>query len=113
MDTDTKVLVQSNFLAFAMKAFASLNQGQSLSASLILTCWPTSWPASLAGEIKRLIVSLPPRHGKTFMGSICLAAWILAHNPSAKILLLSYGQDLADKIARSIRNILRSQVVPA
>jgi predicted phage terminase large subunit-like protein len=60
------------------------------------------------GELKRLVVSLPPRHGKTFMGSICLAAWILAHNPSAKILLLSYGQDLADKIARSIRNMLKS-----
>jgi hypothetical protein len=41
---------------------------------------------------------MPPRHGKTFMGSICLSAWILAHDASAKILVLSYGQDLADKI---------------
>ncbi len=107
MDTDTKVLVQSNFLAFAMKAFASLNQGQSLKRKPYLDLLADKLASVSTGEIKRLIVSLPPRHGKTFMGSICLAAWILAHNPSAKIVLLSYGQDLADKIARSIRNILR------
>ena len=51
---------------------------------------------------------MPPRHGKTFMASICLSAWILAHDASAKILVLSYGQDLADKIAYAIRAILRS-----
>ena len=102
MDTDTKVLVQSNFLAFAMKAFASLNQGQSLERKPYLDLLADKLASVSTGEIKRLIVSLPPRHGKTFMGSICLAAWILAHNPSAKIVLLSYGQDLADKIARSI-----------
>jgi len=107
MDLETKVLVQSNFLAFAMKAFASLNHGQSLERKPYLDLLADKLASVSTGEIKRLIVSLPPRHGKTFMGSICLAAWILAHNPSAKIVLLSYGQDLADKIARSIRNILR------
>ena len=30
-----------------------------------------------------------------------MPAWILAHRPSAKILILSYGQELADKIAYS------------
>jgi hypothetical protein len=43
------------------------------------------------------------------MGSICLPAWILAHNPSAKIVILTYGQDLADKNAYAIRSILRSE----
>ena len=53
-------------------------------------------------------MSLPPRHLKTFLASICLPAWLLAHRPSARILILSYGQELADKIAYSIREILRS-----
>jgi hypothetical protein len=51
---------------------------------------------------------MPPRHGKTFLGSICLSASILAHNPSAKILVLSYGQALADKIAYAIRAVMQS-----
>ena len=98
MDTDTKVLVQSNFLAFAMKAFASLNHGQSLEREPYLDLLADRLARVATGELKRLVVSLPPRHCKTFMGSICLAAWILAHDPSAKILLLSLwpgpgGQD--------------------
>jgi predicted phage terminase large subunit-like protein len=54
------------------------------------------------------VVTLPPRHLKTFLASICLPAWLLAHCPSARILILSYGQELADKIAYAIREILRS-----
>jgi predicted phage terminase large subunit-like protein len=54
-------------------------------------------------------VALPPRHLKTFLASVCLAAWILAHDPSARILIVSYGQELADKIAYDIRTILQSE----
>ena len=61
------------------------------------------------GKIKRLVISIPPWHLKTFLGSICLPSWILAHNPSAQILLISYGQEPADKIAYSIRAILQSE----
>jgi len=109
MDKTTTLLIKTQFLAFAMKAFATLN-GRSLGGD------PDPYLRLLAerlgrvarGKVRRLVVSLPPRHAKTFMGSICLSAWILAHKPSARILLLSYGQDLADKIAYSIRKIMRS-----
>ncbi len=108
MDFNTKQLIKTRFLAFAMKAFATLNHGRSIGREPYLELLAYSLERVATGELKRFVVSLPPRHCKTFMGSICLAAWILAHDPSANILLLSYGQDLADKIARAIRNILRS-----
>jgi predicted phage terminase large subunit-like protein len=108
MNIDTKKLVQTEFLAFAMKAFATLNKGCSLGKDKYLKLLAKELTRVAAGETKRLVVSMPPRHGKTFMGSICLSAWILAHNASRKILLLSYGQDLADKIAYDIRAILQS-----
>jgi hypothetical protein len=63
----------------------------------------------LTGDSKRLIVNLPPRHFKTWIGSVCLSAWILGRDPSAKILIVTYGQELADKIAHTIRGILRSE----
>jgi predicted phage terminase large subunit-like protein len=108
MDNDTKKLVQTEFLAFAMKAFAYLNKGSDLGQDKYLKLLAERLARVAAGKTKRLVVSLPPRHFKTFMGSICLPAWILAHNPSAKIVILTYGQDLADKIAYAIRKILRS-----
>jgi hypothetical protein len=108
MNIDTKKLVQTEFLAFAMKAFAVLNKHGRLGNNKYLKFLAAELTRVVAGETKRLVVSMPPRHGKTFMGSICLSAWILAHNPSAKIIILTYGQDLADKIAYAIREILRS-----
>jgi predicted phage terminase large subunit-like protein len=108
MNIDTKKLVQTEFLAFAMKAFATLSKGRSLGNDKYLKLLAQTLTRVATGDTKRLVVSMPPRHGKTFMGSICLSAWILAHDASAKILVLSYGQDLADKIAYAIRAILQS-----
>ncbi|HVI12230.1 MAG TPA: hypothetical protein VM822_05110, partial [Pseudolabrys sp.] len=108
MNINTKRLVQTEFLAFAMKAFATLNKGRRLGNDKYLKLLAQTLTFAATGETKRLVVSMPPRHGKTFMGSICLSAWILAHDASAKILVLSYGQDLADKIAYAIRAILQS-----
>jgi predicted phage terminase large subunit-like protein len=108
MDIETEKLVQTEFRAFAMKAFAGLNKGKKLGNDKYLKLLAQELTDVAAGNIRRLIVSMPPRHGKTFMCSICLSAWILAHQPSAKILVLSYGQDLADKIAYAIRAILQS-----
>jgi hypothetical protein len=112
MDIDAEKLVQTEFLAFAMKAFATLNKGRSLGHYKYLQLLAKELTQVGAGETKRLVVSMPPRHCKTFMGSICLPAWILAHNPSAKIVILTYGQDLADKNAYAIRGILRSEWFP-
>src|SRR5258708_5550038 len=109
MNNETKELIRTEFLAFAMKAFSSLNKGRSLDQDKYLKLLAERLTRVAEGETKRLVVSMPPRHCKTFMGSVCLPAWILAHNPSAKIVILTYGQDLADKNAYAIRNILRSK----
>jgi hypothetical protein len=109
MNSETKKLIETKFLAFAMKAFATLNKSRSLGNDKYLKLLAQKLTRVAAGETKRLVVSMPPRHCKTFMGSICLPAWILAHNPSAKIVIMTYGQDLADKTAYAVRDILRSE----
>lgn len=109
MHSKAEKLIKTEFLAFAMKAFASLNKGKSLGKDPYLKLLAERLTRVVAGKTKRLVVSLPPRHFKTFLGSICLPAWILAHNPSAKIILLTYGQDLADKNAYAVRDIVRSE----
>jgi hypothetical protein len=100
--------IRSSFLAFAIKAFAQLYLGKELVVHPYVKLLACHLEAVATGKRRRLVVSLPPRHLKTFLASICLTAWILARRPSARILILSYGQDLADKIAYAIREILRS-----
>jgi len=44
-----------------------------------------------AGHIRRLIISLPPRHLKSHLASVAFPAWCLGHEPSAEILCVTPG----------------------
>jgi predicted phage terminase large subunit-like protein len=57
---------------------------------------------------KRLIINLPPRSLKSITVSIGAVAWLLGHDPSKQVICASYGQDLADKLARATRTIMGS-----
>ncbi len=60
------------------------------------------------GDISRYVCNLPPGHGKTFVFSMTLPAWLLGHKPSARILIVSYGEDLATDSSRKVRAILQA-----
>jgi predicted phage terminase large subunit-like protein len=47
------------------------------------------------GEIKRLIINMPPRYGKTELAIKMFIGWCLARRPSSKFLHLSYSDSLA------------------
>ncbi len=47
------------------------------------------------GDIKRLIINIPPRYGKTELAVKCFIAWCLAKNPQSKFIHLSYSDNLA------------------
>jgi hypothetical protein len=58
------------------------------------------------GQIRRLIVNVPPRYLKSLLGSVAFPAWCLGRRPGTQILCVSYAQDLADKLARDCRRII-------
>jgi predicted phage terminase large subunit-like protein len=60
------------------------------------------------GELLRLILCLPPRHGKSLLASIHFPAWYLGRHPERYVITASYGQELADDFGRRVRNILTS-----
>jgi len=47
------------------------------------------------GEIKRLIINIPPRYGKTEIAVKMFIGWVLAKKPTAKFIHLSYSDSLA------------------
>ncbi len=60
-----------------------------------------------AGHKPRILVTMPPRHGKSEMISHWLPIWILEHDLSAEVLLCSYGADFAASWGRRVRNTIR------
>src|SRR3990167_4240687 len=64
--------------------------------------------AFVRGDIKRLMVFQPPRHGKSEHVSRRLPAFILGRNPNAKVITTSYSQDLASAMNRDVQRIIDS-----
>lgn len=55
----------------------------------------------------RIIISAPPRHGKTELISIGTSTWVLENFPRKNVILTCYGADLAEQAGRRVRDILQ------
>jgi predicted phage terminase large subunit-like protein len=58
------------------------------------------------GELKRLIINMPPRHTKSEFASWLLPAWFLGRFPGKKIIQCSNTQDLAAGFGRKVRDLI-------
>lgn len=58
------------------------------------------------GEIDRLMIFMPPRHGKSELASKRFPAWCLGRNPQRQIIAASYNSDLANDFGRNVRNLV-------
>lgn len=106
-----KSALRSDFLLFARKALREVDAIK-LSEEPYLKYLAREFDQFAAGETRRLLVNLPPGHLKTSLGSVCLAAWLLAHEPSLRIIVVSHTEHLSKSIARKIRSILRAAWFP-
>jgi len=62
------------------------------------------------GEIKRLIINMPPRHTKSEFASYLLPAWFLGRFPGKKVIQTSHTAELAVGFGRKVRNLVDSEV---
>lgn len=58
------------------------------------------------GEIDRLMIFMPPRHGKSELASKRFPAWCLGRDPMRQIIAASYNSDLANDFGRNVRNLV-------
>ncbi len=61
------------------------------------------------GEIKRLIINMPPRHTKSEFASYLLPAWMVGRNPKLKIIQATHTGELAIRFGRKAKNLIDSQ----
>jgi len=61
------------------------------------------------GEIKRLIINMPPRHTKSEFASYLLPAWFLGKFPHKKVIQTSHTAELAVGFGRKVRNLVDSE----
>ena len=61
------------------------------------------------GEVKRLMIFVPPRHGKSELGSIKFPAWYLGRHPEKEVITSSYSAELAQDFGYKTRNLVNSE----
>jgi len=60
------------------------------------------------GELKRLIINMPPRHTKSEFASYLLPAWFLGRFPDKKIIQTAHTAELSVGFGRKVRNLVDS-----
>lgn len=61
-----------------------------------------------AGELKKVMVSMPPRAGKSYITSL-FCAWMIGKHSDGAIMRNSYAADLAEKFSYDIREIIQKE----
>ena len=100
-------IVRNDFHFFTQRVFASLNPGKQFldnwhfqaMCHALYQCW--------RGDITRLIITVPPRYGKSMCGSIALPAFALGHDPTQRIIVVSYGSNLSTELSNAGRGLLK------
>lgn len=99
---------RQSFSTFVQKCFYELNPSEKFINGMYIDLLCNQIQSMIEGENQKLIINLPPRYLKSVICSIALPAFILGHNPSAKIMCISYGEDLASKLATDCRTIMET-----
>jgi len=103
-----RYFLRRDLMSFAQAAFYYLNPGAVFMPAPHLELIAAKLEACARGEIKRLIINLPPRSLKSHMISVCFPAFLLGLHPAIRIVCASYGQELAEKFARDHRKLMSS-----
>jgi predicted phage terminase large subunit-like protein len=101
---------RQHFPLFLIKAFETLHPGDPpLELAWYLQAICHSLAEVRAGHQRRLVVTVPPRHLKSVTASVAFVAWVLGHDPKAKIMVASYSHDLARLHSNQTRTIMESE----
>lgn len=60
------------------------------------------------GTLRRLTIAAPPRHGKSLITSVFFVSWFLSIRPELEVMILCYGEELAQQFGAKVRDILAS-----
>src|SRR5262245_46162732 len=101
-------ILRNDFCGFIRAIFPIVSPGAAFAPNWHVEAIAYQLTRVLKGEIKRLIITIPPRSLKSICGSVCFPAFVLGHDPTRRIICVSYAESLARKHANDCRAIMRS-----
>jgi len=103
-----RAFLRNDFYAFVQKVFETVEPGKPFSRNWGTEAVTHALHKIARGETTRLIINIPPRNLKSICASIALPAFLLGHDPTKKIICVSYSDTLATKFANDCRAVMRT-----
>jgi len=97
-------MAQTKFMPFVKRVWPTFIHGRHHEKMA------TAFERVASGEIKRLIINMPPRHTKSEFASYLLPAWFLGRFPHKKVIQASHTAELAVGFGRKVRNLVDSDI---
>jgi predicted phage terminase large subunit-like protein len=108
-DTDVlDAICRVDFASFIRKCFHTLSPNKEFQPNWHIYALADHLEQVRLGEITRLNVNMPPRMLKSFICSVAFPAFILGRDPSKRVIVVTYGTDLATKFGNDTRLIMES-----
>ena len=104
-----RALARERFFAFYRLMFPTLAPEATFSGALHFRVLAHALERVANGECRRLMIAIPPRHGKSLFTSVAFPAWILGRDPTRKIICASYGDQLSRDFSNRCRDLLWSK----
>ena len=94
---------QTSFLPFVRSQWASFIHGRHHEIMA------EAFEKVASGQLKRLIINMPPRHTKSEFASYLFPAWFLGRYPNKKIIQTAHTAELSVGFGRKVRNLIQSE----
>jgi predicted phage terminase large subunit-like protein len=101
-----RAILATDFRAFVEYVFGLLRPGIPFKPNWHIDAMAHKVSQVATGETRRLIITVPPRHLKSIIASVALPAWYLGHNPSERVVCVSYSADLAKTHSNDFRRVV-------
>lgn len=101
-------ILRHDIQAFTRKVFHHINPGAEYIDNWHIGLIMETLQEVERGNIRRLIINMPPRSLKSICTSVAFPAWVLAHQPHKRIITTSYSLQLAKKHSMDCRGVIGS-----
>ena len=108
-----RAMLAVDFRAFIEFTFGVLRPGTPFRPNWHIDAMAHKLSQIASGEVKRLIITLPPRNLKSICASVALPAWFLGHHPSERVVAVSYSDALAKTHANDFRKVVSDPIYQA
>ncbi len=108
-----QAVLAENLMAFTEFAFGVVRPGIPLKSNWHLEAITEKLSQVACGQVRRLIITLPPRTLKSLCASVALPAWFLGHHPWERVVVVSYSELLARSHSNDFRLLVNDPTYQA